>query len=81
MTNEPYIVSAELTPEGQVVVVTRHPSNLMLACSPPRKAPDRIVRTVYGVKGDRIRQVAYQEGFVEPAQTIAERFVWEEPEE
>lgn len=81
MTNQPYIISAGFNEQGQMEIVTRYPSNTILTSCPPQKAPDRIVRDVYGVVSGAIKLVKTFEGMVEPAQLREERVVWSnEPE-
>lgn len=44
------IVSVKITNEGKnMEVVKREASNIMYACNPPRTAPDRVWKEIYGI--------------------------------
>lgn len=59
--------------DGTLEIVRQYPSNMMLASYPPRPAPDRVVKEIFGVKDDKIVLLRTVEGKHFPAKQMPER--------
>lgn len=69
------IVSVELKNEGDTLeVIKREPSNMMYACNPPQKVPDKLIKETYVAVRGKIVLSKTENGIVIPAEVIPEKF-------
>ena len=59
-----------LKEENKIEVVFREPSNAVLACYPPKPAPDKVWKEVYGVKDGVINLMQTIQGTHIPASYV-----------
>jgi hypothetical protein len=57
-----------------ITVIKRLASNGILACNPPRPAPDTIWREVYGIRDGQLKLIKSEQGEHIPAHHVAEQF-------
>lgn len=70
------ILSTKLTKNNTLEVVKKTPSNLMYASNPPRPAPDRVFKEVYGVVEGKIKLLETIEGIHQPAYQVEEKIIF-----
>ena len=72
------IKSVTPMPDGTLEIVRRYPGNMMFYSYPPRQAPDRIVKEVYGAKDGKVVLLRTVEGKHFPAEQVPERIEFSE---
>jgi len=63
---------------NQIELVFRQKSNLMYACNPPRPAPDKVWKEIYGVEDGKIKLLKTIEGKHTPPQYIQEEIKFDD---
>jgi len=64
------IESFKRNESGTIEVVFREPSNAMLLSHPPKPAPDKVWKEIYGVVNGKIELVGIEDGMHIPSQYI-----------
>jgi len=73
--NDRRIESVQLV-EGKLEVVVREPSNTVLMSNPPKLAPDKIYKEIYGVSDGKIVLEKTILGKHTPARVVEEAFIF-----
>ncbi len=74
---EHIIIKVELI-NGKIEVIRKYASNMMLACMPPKPAPDLVEKEIFGAVDGEVKLIRTIQGTHTPATVVAEKITFEE---
>ena len=76
---EPHTIKwVRLREDGRLEVVRQYASHMVYATNPPRSAPDKVIKEIYGVRNGKIVLEEEIRGTHEPSYIVEEQIKFED---